>query len=125
MSGVECVFAAREWSHCGGLPSEPWFGRPACCSCRKKAKDQRIAGTLKTEVCSTGCLCLQEFPSSAATAVSDVERCRWSDSAFPEPAEYVPQQIHVTPAGALLNAPHSPNQTLWHTTQQCGWCKDA
>ncbi len=26
--------------------------------------------------------------------------CRWSDSAFPEPAEYVPQQIHLTPAGA-------------------------
>ena len=27
--------------------------------------------------------------------------CRWSDSAFPEPGEYVPQQIHLTPAGAL------------------------
>ena len=31
----------------------------------------------------------------------DVEMCRYADTAFPEPGEYVPQQIHIMPASAL------------------------
>ena len=36
--------------------------------------------------------------------VSDVTMCRYADAAFPEPGEYVPQQIHVTPACAFDDA---------------------
>ena len=30
----------------------------------------------------------------------DVEMCRYTETAFPEPGEYVPQQIHIMPASA-------------------------
>ncbi len=68
----------------------------------KESKSKKARGPLSMAPMEVrkGLLLLQEFPSSAATATSDVKRCRWSDSAFPEPAEYVPQQVHVTPAGA-------------------------
>ena len=29
-----------------------------------------------------------------------LEMCRYSDLQFPEPGEYVPQQMHITPASA-------------------------
>jgi hypothetical protein len=29
-----------------------------------------------------------------------LEVCRYADVAFPEPGEYEPQQIHITPASA-------------------------
>jgi len=33
-----------------------------------------------------------------------VEACRYSDTQMPEPGEFVPQQIHVTPAGVRLKS---------------------
>ena len=47
----------------------------------------------------TGKLLPQATPDGATTAVSDVTMCRYADTEYPEPGEYVPQQIHVMPAG--------------------------
>ncbi len=30
-----------------------------------------------------------------------LEMCRYADVQFPEPGEYAPQQIHITPASAI------------------------
>ena len=54
---------------------------------------------------------MQATPNFAGESVGQIladptgaKVCRYSDTAFPEPAEYVPQQIHLLPASALAVA---------------------
>ena len=43
-----------------------------------------------------------------------LEMCRYADIQFPEPGEFVPQQLHITPASAriALHRPDPGSQTL-------------
>ena len=36
--------------------------------------------------------------------VSELTTCRYGDTAFPEPGEHIPQQIHIMPAGARYDS---------------------